>query len=390
MKQSSRIRVILLSASVATNLLCGGVTVSQAAQNAAQETAVRYYQDATLKQPEAAAKRNLDQAQAAEARTAVAFPAATADPVTPSPIVSVDFPGGTVQEYVQMLRAASKDPVNIAASEQLLSTQIPPITLTHVTLLNALRALGTIGDGSGMIDVRDLSMTGRGERIGSPIYEANWVPRRSSDEVSVTTYSLFDRIPSVTGDEATRMAETLVSAAQAALQMSGNSATWDLKFHQPSRLLLMKGTKGQIDIVSGVVDRMTVNWARDAVLNSSKNSTVHAVNTITQLRTELTQDIDVLRKQMEVYVQNYEARAQEAKKNSEPIGEMGQVEKLRYAALQESYNAKMARLRRVEDQLMNAQLGEIADRTILNRLEILEARLNEMTTFMEKRMGFAK
>lgn len=406
MALSSRIRKILFAAGVVATVMAGGIVVSQAAamqdaataQAATEQAAQAAAKDAAAREQEAA-KRAMElsryageQARAAEANGARGVQSTSStNPLSASPIVSVEFPGGTVQEYVQLLRGTTKDPVNIAASEELLSTQIPPITLKNVALMSALRALGTIGDGAGMIDVRDLSLLSKtGERAGSPVYEVLWVPRRMSDEASVQTYALFERLPVVNDEEATRMAETLVSAAQTALQMSGNSSTWELKFHRPSRLLLVKGTKGQIEIVASVVERMTSSWAREAFQKSSDKGDTAAMDRLARMKDELSKDVEAHRRQMEEFMQVYEARAAEAKKNGVAVPEMGQVEKLRYSALQDTYNAKLQRLSHLDDQLLNARLGFGNAGSQDARLNALEARLNDMAAYLEKRMGFGK
>lgn len=396
----SRSRQLLLLAGFAATILVGGpVFSSAAARSHADDNPLtgssQPNQNAIARDLEAA-RRDEELARAAAARAAKAAPGTTA-PAASSPfgsadvklpVVSIAFPGGSVNDYIQMLRTSASDPVNIAASEELLSTQIPPIELKNVTLMSALRALGTIGDGAGMIDVRDLSMVGRaGDRVGSPLYEVMWVPRRASEEQAVTTYSLFDRLPSVSDEEATRMAETLVSAAQTALQMSGSNTTWDLKFHRPSRLLLVKGNKSQLDVVSGVVERMSAAWARDAIQKASSNSGAESVERLQRFKSELSKDIEAHRAQMENYMRNFEERAEVAKKNGAAVPEMSQVERMRYSALQDSYQAKLTRLNRLEDQLLASRLGGEGENSLHARLDSLEARLNELSAQMSKIMG---
>lgn len=423
---SQRIRHLLISSGIAASVLVGCLVVARAAaqtanQEAAQEAATAASNQATQAATQAAAKaaKELELYRAAQAASKQSRPNSTtpsagggggggsgggggntpagsqataASPFAaePAALVSVRFPGGTVHEYVNMLRSSATDPVNIAASEELLSTLIPAIDLKNVTLMSALRALGTIGDGAGMIDVRDLSLVGRtGERSGSPVYEVMWVPRRASEEAGVTTYSLFDRLPALTDEDATRMAETLVSAAQQALQMNGGAANWDMKFHRPSRLLLMKGSKGQIEIVSGVVERMTATWARDAYQKVSSNADTDALRKLEQLKAELIKQAEDQRSRMEQYMQAYEARAQEAHKAGAAVPEMGPVDRLRYAAMQDSYQATLARANRLDDQLLTARLGGESS-SVDAKLRSLEMRLNELVTFMEKRMGYGK
>jgi hypothetical protein len=381
---------------VAASVLAGCLVVSRAAaqsaasaaQTAATPTAAAR---AAAQDEEAARKAAVDSAvqyKSTRANTPASSPFGAEVPPT---MVSVNFPGGTVAEYVQMLREAAKDPVNIAAAEQLLTTQISGVELKNVSLMTALRALGTIGDGSGMIDVRDLSLVGKsGERVGSPVYEVIWVPRRVSEESAVMTYALFDRLPALTDEDATRMAETLVSAAQAALQMSGGNATWDLKFHRPSRLLLVKGNRSQIEVVSGVVERMTANWARDAVQKVAASSDSDAAKRLEQSKAELARETEDYRKRLEEMMMLQERRIDDAKKQgvTEPV--VSQIEKMRIEAMRDAYNARYARMQRLDDQLLDLRIGHGPSPSFEARLSTMELRLHEIYSMLEKRLGTGK
>lgn len=413
MAVSSRARTLVMAAGVVVSTLAGALLVSHASashvlmdsyaaasddpvesqrravQAKHDENVKRFQEDARRVQVEAQIQTQA-QAKAAEERNVQAARAAAAANENPfastAPLLSVEFPGGTVSEYVQLLRSTSKDPVNVAASEELLSTHIPAISLKSVSLMSALRSLGTIGDGAGMIDVRDLSLLNKtNERVGSPVYEVLWVPRRSNDEASVNTYALFDQLPSLTDEDATRMAETLVSAAQAALTMNGASSNWELKFHRPSRLLLMKGTRSQTEIVSGVVDRMTSGWARDAAQKRVAGGDADAMRRIQELRTELARDIEMHRKAMEDQMGRYEAAVASAKKEGAAVPEMGRTEQMRYQELQQAYSAKVSRLNRLDDQLLTARLGFDAYSNSDARVKELEARVEQLTRQLQQR-----
>lgn len=391
---SSRIRSLAICSGVIASITLGCIVVSRAAAHLAHQSAgqAATTQPATAPLSQTQARHiELERAEAAKAGAQSTTYLSLKASDSPTHIVSVNFPGGTVQEYVQLLRTSAKDPVNIAASEQLLSTQIPEIELKNVTLMSALRALGTIGDGAGMIDVRDLSLVGKtGERVGSPVYEVIWVPRRASEEHAVTTYSLFDRLPALTDDDATRMAETLVSAAQAALQMSGSSATWDLKFHRPSRLLLVKGSRNQIEVVSGVVERMTENWARDAYHKSASGADTEARTRLERAKAELAKETEEVRARLEEMMQTQERRAEAAKKEGLTEPGISQVEQMRLMAMRDAYNARQMRMQRLDDQLLNLRTGQDHTPNIEVRLNALEMRLSEISTMLEKRFGSNK
>src|SRR4051812_33062131 len=63
-------------------------------------------------------------------------------PAAPEVTLTVDFPGGTVKQYIEHLKhAAVRNPVNVVVSEAAMSSQIATISLRDVSLYTALQAI---------------------------------------------------------------------------------------------------------------------------------------------------------------------------------------------------------------------------------------------------------
>ncbi|HYE02906.1 MAG TPA: hypothetical protein VD963_06695 [Phycisphaerales bacterium] len=167
------------------------------------------------------------------------------EPVDVGPQVSVNFPGGTLQQFVEQLRAASgEDPANIVCHAETSSIAVPPIQLQHVTVGSALAALNYLTYGS----ERPVSVT----VIDGPAPVLAVAPmHRSAAGVSTSVFSLAEIIGAAAGEERQRRVQPVLMAIEAALLFSGGQG--NARFHEDSGLLMVRGSHDDLQLVHSVI-----------------------------------------------------------------------------------------------------------------------------------------
>jgi hypothetical protein len=166
------------------------------------------------------------------------------------PTFSIDFPGGTVAEYLAAIRKAFPG-ANIVGSAGLEKYTIPPITLTHVTIHGALEPLEIIVKPPSantprvrvMID-NDVasvwldSFIGPGQfvREHAPLQTLVWNSKVLTMRGTVT-------VPDITG------------AIDTALSVFTDPKP-EVRIHEQTGILVVRGTEAQLDAAREVIDQL--------------------------------------------------------------------------------------------------------------------------------------
>jgi hypothetical protein len=189
------------------------------------------------------------------------------------PIVTVDFPGGSVSDYVTALRkAAGTQSANIVLSARAASVDLPPLSLRSVTLITALNAIrfvapappGTTwtvqGIGHGVQNDGELAnapafVVSVDAANMSPFPGGVMPPTNPGPDRTLHVFSMRD-LTAVPG--AAIAPRTVLTAIDAALQMEDDRGVEhaNIQFHEDSGLLLVRGTKAQIQAVQDVVNEL--------------------------------------------------------------------------------------------------------------------------------------
>jgi hypothetical protein len=188
------------------------------------------------------------------------------------PLVSLDFPGGTMEAFVAAVRTSLGDrPVNVLISESGKDKPVPGVRLESVTVEAALRAAITAAGrgGGGFWNLIPLSSGSDG---GAPVYRLEFQPLPSGGAIAgarggggaagagrdgggprqVQVYSIGDII---TGPGEGISPEALLSAIEAGLSLAapeGEPAP-DLKFHPDSKLLIVRGDEQVLRLVRDII-----------------------------------------------------------------------------------------------------------------------------------------
>ncbi len=159
----------------------------------------------------------------------------------------VDFPGGTLSDYVDAVRKASPDGVaNIVVMPEAKGLGVPPIKLVAVTVEAAIQIL------QGSYTTAD----DRRAEVSVKIYPIG----DSSDLVmkvvaKVESKLFFSSVWSV--EEALahgQTAEELLEAVEAARSLFSKKA--EISYHPPTGLLIVRGTREQTDLIHDVLEQL--------------------------------------------------------------------------------------------------------------------------------------
>lgn len=182
-------------------------------------------------------------------------------------LLSVNFPGGTIGQYVEALRKASTGgSANIVVSDRSSKVPISAINLKGVDIGVAVSAIPAAYSGA------------RGAWHIEPVLP-NGMPRMGNYDMSTVTYSVdFETVSDYQTGELKVEAFTLgrllnpsaspkpeanpdvvLTAIEAGLHLlMGNAERRpELKFHPDSSLLFVRGTNEEVQLVKSIISRMT-------------------------------------------------------------------------------------------------------------------------------------
>lgn len=199
-------------------------------------------------------------------------------------IVSVEFEGGTIGEYVRAIKEAHPE-ANVVVSPEAVPLPMPEVSIHGASLGSALHITMTYGSTMpGMPGVEVLvDRAGGGE--GLPVYKItarSIAPR----DLRSTVISLAPVIESgVTKDDA-------LAAMQAAMELFPTRAT--LRFHEDTSLLLVRGSGEQLELLELVADRLE----QDATVER-ESSSAYIDEEIEEVRMQIDATRQMLHKQRE-------------------------------------------------------------------------------------------
>lgn len=204
-------------------------------------------------------------------------------PVKAQPTISVEFPGGTVEQYALALRAAATtQPVNIVVSKAAARVELAPIQLRDVTLSAAVESIRAAGEDVGAWLIKDI---GRPTDSGGLVWLVDYrarptmpvptvpTPDSNADLQRIEVFSLKQVIEADPNDprgvSVHESPEVVLAAVEATLAMTDESTEGkpELKFHKDSGLLIVRAGPRTLAAISSVVDsiRRDVTRRRDSV-----------------------------------------------------------------------------------------------------------------------------
>ncbi len=233
---------------------------------------------------------------------------AQAAPAGAGVVVSVEFGGGSIREFVEALKRGSARPINVVMPGEASEMTLPAISLKNVPVLSALRSLeyafAPEGSQNQPFKVSTIEKTGPAE----PVYVLEMLPRYQglSESIVTRSFSVRDLLSSGPGDGAGMSLEQVVQSIEAALsldaeEMKGRASRSPAKVvvHRESNLVLVKGLSRQVDVAGEVVVRL----GTDVALRRKE----------AQPGREFEEELGRLRKEREVNIKDLEKISEETK-----------------------------------------------------------------------------
>lgn len=177
----------------------------------------------------------------------------------------VDFPGGTVSDYIHVIRKSSADgAANIVVMPEATTLTVPPIKLVAVTAQAAIQILEgpyTTADGLSAeirVDSYDIG--------DSPDLVMKVIAEVERQEIRSAVWSVEEALARG------QSVEELLGAVEAVVALFHKKA--DISFHPPTRLLIARGTSEQLDLVRDALSQLIDgaerrqekrSWIRDRI-----------------------------------------------------------------------------------------------------------------------------
>jgi len=271
------------------------------------------------------------------------------------PVFSVQFPGGTVEEYVAAVQAAAKgQAVNVLVPEEASRVVLPRISLRDVNVGTALEAIRwAFPEGSehrfGVEPFGENRQAyafryQRTRGAASPFPPGQPQMQMVGPAATVAVYSLRD-LTNPPQTEEGRIepvsAEILLTAVEAALNLAARGEDGpELRYHEESGLLIVKGQQDQVQTVRMLLDAIRTDahmrWAtaRDIARSEAQR----------QYRRQ--------RLELEVEMQQNEVRAAEQRlARLSELSKSGAISSEELLGAEHELKREMGRLRLVELEL---------------------------------------
>jgi hypothetical protein len=180
---------------------------------------------------------------------AAASPAPAADDGGP---LDLKFPGGTVAEYVEALRAATG--ANVVVWPEAEGVPVHPMQLSRVTLADAVFLLDGLERGFEHRHVRlDVDFLGQPDQEEArPIFQIRAQVRSPRGPTEV-----FTRVWSLSGILGNRSADDVLTAVETSIELAGDlDPAASIRYHGETMLLIARGGPGQISAIESVIDAL--------------------------------------------------------------------------------------------------------------------------------------
>lgn len=183
--------------------------------------------------------------------------------------VSLEFPGGTLDQYARALRAtAGESPVNILYSREVGEIEVPPVSLKQASVYGAMQSLMRIAatkqgqslvveTQAGVITVAVSNMYN-----ATSVFRSNEAERPMLEVMSIR--DLLESADPQAKEGTTLPADTVLTAVTQALEMMSkdNLKAPTIKYHKESGLLLVSGSPNQVHVVNQALSAMRSDLAQ--------------------------------------------------------------------------------------------------------------------------------
>ncbi|MFG0274779.1 MAG: TolC family protein [Phycisphaerales bacterium] len=169
-------------------------------------------------------------------------------------LFSLDFGGGSLGQLVSAIRSASTT-ATVVVSADAEAFRVPPLTLRQVDLKSVgwlvERVASAPTNEARALSVSAIPISGTEESALS----FSLVDRRGSNVPQTRTWSVREHL------NGGLPADDLLSAVQAMVETEPGDST--LRFHEPTALLIIRGSEAQLDLVTDGLDQLRAEVRQD-------------------------------------------------------------------------------------------------------------------------------
>jgi hypothetical protein len=160
--------------------------------------------------------------------------------------IDVDFPGGTINEFLKTIKVANDIIPNVIVSKEAGQVVLPAIRLSSVTVSDAMNGLKLMRE----IDQNEIRVS-----EGPNVITIHAYPSGRPHSVSTQVFTV-ESLLSNASDGANYTIDDIVTAITTAWKMNPEERSAEIKYHNETKLLLVVGSKNQLDTVQDVLRRL--------------------------------------------------------------------------------------------------------------------------------------
>lgn len=322
--------------------------------------------------PDREAKRQelLDRARADRAARAT----------SPEHLISIEFLGGTLREYIDAIKqAAAPEPVNIVVRDNGVEFSIDPVTLTQVSVESALSIIEqggqTVVNGRYLnAGARLTTPSGGGEPVHVVYVQDLGAEKgsqtRSPESRDFIVLQIKELTTALPGDppESVVPAETVLTAIEAVLEIAGSADDTKVKYHAPSGLVMLSGPVNSLRAAEQVLSQMS----RDTSVRRSRARELQTSQGLTNpelLESELADaqaDLELAQVRMHVAAERYELAEQGLGKTRDLVEggfvHEGELEERRFKLIESQSEIEECRIEMERQHQRVEQLRRSLDR----------------------------
>jgi len=175
----------------------------------------------------------------------------TAQSQPSNPLIDVSFPGGTATKYIEAIRKAAGD-INVLIAQDVVKIQMPPVTLSKVSVAAALN----------LLDGKEQHTPNQIVRLKVDMMPRHSPNERETFQIRVDVRRDRERVPGAHVWSVSSLldhdisSQALLSAVEMALDVIDSDTPLDVRFHEDTGLLIAMGDLGQMETIDGVLEQL--------------------------------------------------------------------------------------------------------------------------------------
>lgn len=205
-------------------------------------------------------RQRREQVAAAEQRKRAAVEQEERRELAEKRLISIDFAGGTIAEYLELIRKTSGLDNIVTGSEGINTLRMPAVRVKRVTGAAAVMLLQNIRltSSRGYVMVGVDRVEGDADDMGvqpEPVLVVNRLDSEMGDTAPTVTTEVFD-LQEYKRDEPEKLA-ALIDAVRTAVELQGPTEHFKLALHEGTGLVFVRGTEEEIEIAMRTVRTFT-------------------------------------------------------------------------------------------------------------------------------------